>query len=87
MPVPVDRKDDAYFLPLENLNSGLNEVLYIGLVHYSDGLQGAVERLEACKRHYTGTVGVGAECGLGRRPPDQDLATLLNLHKEVAAAI
>ena len=87
MPVPRGRKDDAYFQPLENLELGADETLYIGLVHYTDGVDGSLERLAACKRHYGGTLGVATECGLGRRPPDQDMVTLFNLHKDVAAAI
>lgn len=86
MSVPRHRHDDAYFAPLRDLRFG-NGTVYAGLVHYTDGVPGTLERLAAFKRHFSGPTGVATECGLGRRPADQALTRLLEIHREVAAAI
>jgi hypothetical protein len=86
MPVPRNRNDDAYFAPLRDLSIG-DTTLYIGLVHYTDGIPGTLRRLEAFKRHYNGPSGVTTECGIGRRPPDQDMRTLFDIHRAAAAAL
>jgi hypothetical protein len=86
MSVPRHRDDDSFFEPLERLRLGEGTV-YAGLVHYTDGVEGSLRRLEAFKRHYAGPTGVSTECGLGRRPKDQSLERLLHIHREVAAAI
>ena len=86
MSIPINRDDDAYFEPLRDLNIG-DTSIYAGLIHYSDGVEGSVKRLETFKRYFDGPTGVATECGLGRRPNDQDLITLLNIHHDVAAAI
>jgi hypothetical protein len=85
-PVPRSRGDDDYFKPLENLEVG-DTTLYIGLVHYTDGVEGTRARLATFKKHFDGFFGVAAECGMGRRPLDQDLARLLAIHREVAKAL
>lgn len=84
--VPRHRSDDEYFAPLADLQIG-DATIYAGLVHYTDGVEGSINRLKTFKRYYRGATGVSTECGIGRRPPDQDLITLLKIHQEVAAAI
>jgi hypothetical protein len=86
MSVPRHRDDDAFFEPLRDLRLG-DGTVYAGLVHYTDGVAGSARRLAAFKRHYTGPTGVSTECGLGRRPRDQQLLRLLEIHRDVAAAI
>lgn len=86
MSVPRSRSDDAYFAPLKNADLK-NATLYIGLVHYTDGIAGTRTRLAAFKRYYDGPSGVATECGLGRRPPEQDLKSLLRLHREAVAGL
>ncbi|HUK25448.1 MAG TPA: hypothetical protein VLV49_12770 [Terriglobales bacterium] len=86
MSVPRHRSDDKYFEPLEDLKVG-DTTIYAGLVHYTDGVEGSRKRLEAFKRHFKGSTGVATECGLGRRPKDQQLTRLLEIHRDVAAAI
>ncbi|MGH7907779.1 MAG: hypothetical protein ACREP6_14240 [Candidatus Binataceae bacterium] len=86
MPVPRARDDDEYFKPLTNLKIG-DTTVYIGLVHYTDGVPGSLKRLSTFKKYYSGNAGVATECGLGRRPPDQSLPELLRMHREVAAAL
>jgi hypothetical protein len=83
MPVPRDRKDDAYFEPLRKLRLPPTTELYLGLVHLTDGVAGARLRVEIAKR-YRPEFGVACECGLGRRNPETVLP-LLDLHREVAA--
>lgn len=82
MPVPRDRKDGAYFAPLKNLKLHPETRLYLGLVHFTDGLAGTLERLAAA-REVVGEFGVATECGLGRRDP-ATIPDLLRLHAEVA---
>lgn len=86
MSVPRHRNDDAFFEPLRDLRTD-GTTVYAGLIHYTDGVEGSIERLQAFKRHYDGLTGVSTECGLGRRPADQDLIRLLQIHHDVAAAI
>lgn len=84
MPVPRDRSDEAYFAPLEALELGPQTRLYLGLVHYTDGLPGALKRLEAARR-FVEDFGIATECGMGRRPPET-IAPLLELHARVSDA-
>jgi hypothetical protein len=86
MAVPRHRSDDAYFEPLRDLKFGGGTV-YAGLVHYTDGVEGSRKRLAAFKRYFSGPTGVATECGLGRRPADQSLTKLLEIHRDVAAVI
>jgi len=83
MPVPRSRDDDAYFEPLKELEIG-DATLYIGLVHYTDGVDGTLNRINTFRRHYSGIYGIATECGMGRRPEDQDLSKLLRIHRDVA---
>jgi hypothetical protein len=85
MPVPRDRDDPAYFAPLKNLKLKPGMQLYLGLVHKRDGMEGAKRRIAAAKAFYP-AFGVGTECGLGRRKPE-DIPGLLDLHHEVACAL
>jgi hypothetical protein len=82
MPVPRDRADDAYFAPLKNLRLRPETELCLGLVHYTDGLDGARQRL-ATARKFAERFAVGTECGFGRRKPET-LSELLRLHFAVA---
>ena len=69
LPVPKDRDDDAYFAPLEKLELPAGTQLYLGLVHYTDGLEGGKRRMRTAERHVS-DFGVSTECGLGRRPAE-----------------
>ena len=46
LPVPKARQDDSYFAPLANLEISPDTELYLGLIHASDGLSGARERVQ-----------------------------------------
>lgn len=85
LPVPRDRTDEAYFAPLRNLTLHPETELYLGLVHYTDGVAGARRRIEAAQQ-IVPTFGVATECGFGRRPPET-VPELLRIHAEVAAPV
>lgn len=82
MPVPIDRDDAAYFAPLEKLERPEGTLVFLGLVHLSDGVEGARRRIGAASR-YIRDFGVASECGLGRRSPEW-MDDMLALHREVA---
>ena len=78
MPVPRDRDDDAYFAPLDGLALDPATRLHLGLIHLTDGVEGARRRIAAAERVVTG-FGIGTECGFGRRDP-ATILDLLDLH-------
>jgi hypothetical protein len=82
MPVPKDRDDEAYFAPLNGLRLRDGAQLYLGLVHFGDGVEGATRRMKAASR-FVKDYGIATECGLGRRPPET-IPALLALHRDVA---
>jgi hypothetical protein len=82
VPVPRDRSDDAYFAPLRDLKLQPATKLFLGLVHYTDGVSGTRKRMQTADR-FVGDYGVATECGLGRRV-NQDILELLRIHQRVA---
>ena len=84
MPVPIERDDNAYFAPLDDLELPAETMLYLGLVHLEDGVEGAGRRAQTAIKHVP-RFGIAAECGLGRERPG-DVSALLELHREVAEA-
>ena len=78
VPVPADRYDDAYFSPLRTLDTARVRHVYFGLIHYSEGVDGARRKIGAVEK-YMSNFGVAAQCGLGRRPPDQ-IQRYLEMH-------
>ncbi len=85
MPVPRERTDDAYFKPLGLLDRKHISEVYLGLVHYTDGVEGARRRIEVAEK-YLPQFGIAAECGFGRRPTHQDLLRLIRLHADIIDA-
>jgi hypothetical protein len=85
LPVPRDRDDAAYFAPLSDLSLDSETELYLGLVHYTDGLEGTRRRIAAAQR-LVQDFGVATECGMGRRPPET-IPPLLELHAQVADSV
>jgi methionine synthase II (cobalamin-independent) len=83
MPVPRNRSDDAYFQPLRQLKLSRETELALGLVHYTDGLEGTQRRLETARK-YARNFAIGTECGFGRRKPET-IPGLLRIHAEAAA--
>ena len=79
MPVPRDRDDESYFSPLHNLRLKSGTEFYLGLIHLTDGIEGAERRVAAAER-VVSNFGIATECGFGRRPPDT-VPELLRLHR------
>ena len=82
MPVPRNRADDAYFEPLKRLALRPETQLCLGLVHYTDGIEGTKRRLASAKK-YANNFAIGTECGFGRRDP-RTIPELLRIHAEIA---
>jgi hypothetical protein len=81
IPVPRDRDDDAYFEPLNDLKLRPETELFLGLIHYTDGVEGTNRRIATAKK-FVFDFGIGTECGMGRRPPET-FPELLRIHTEV----
>jgi hypothetical protein len=82
MPVPINRSDDAYFAPLDDLRLRSECRLYLGLIHDADGLPGTLARIAAAQRHVA-DFGIATECGFGRRDPSS-VEALFDLHAALA---
>ncbi|WP_089205273.1 hypothetical protein [Streptosporangium subroseum] len=82
LPVPIGRTDPAYFAPLRDLRLPARTELYLGLVHATDGEDGARRRIDAALTAVD-AFGVATECGFGRRLPES-VPGLLALHAAVA---
>jgi hypothetical protein len=82
MPVPRERTDDAYYEPLRGLKLQPGTELILGLVHFTDGVEGGRLRMEAAQRAIS-KFGISTECGFGRRPRET-IEPLLKLHAELA---
>ena len=79
MPVPIERDDDAFFAPLDQLKLHAGTELYLGLVHGKDGVEGTRKRIAAASKHVHG-FGVACECGIARaRRPDL-VKSILQVH-------
>lgn len=85
LPVPIERDDEAYFAPLEQLGIGEDTELYLGLVHRQDGEDGAKRRIAAASTHVVRQFGVATECGFGRAP-EGTTVPLFDAHRAVSAA-
>lgn len=83
-PVPKDRIDEAYLMPMkETLLPRLDPhtELYAGLIHPHD-LVGTERRLTVARKVLRDDIGVATECGLGRKDQEWldselDIATKL----------
>ena len=82
MPVPRERSDTAYFAPLRRLALGPETELALGLVHYTDGIEGTKLRMDTARK-FVADYAVATECGFGRRAP-QTIPELLRLHLAAA---
>ena len=82
MPVPRGRDDADYFAPLARLALSPATELYLGLIHYTDGIEGGQRRIAAAEKFHQ-EFGIATECGFGRRPAET-VARLLDMHAELA---
>jgi hypothetical protein len=83
LPVPRERTDAAYFAPLTHLSLHPETELYLGLIHLTDGVAGALTRIAAAEQAVQ-AFGVATECGFGRRPAET-VMPLLTLHRSVVS--
>ena len=84
MPVPQDRTDREYFLPLEGLRLAAATELILGLVHHDDA-GGDRARIDAA-RAFVGSFAVASECGWGRTDPAR-VPGLLDSHRRAVEYI
>ena len=82
IPVPKDRTDPAYFMPLKHFKGDTK--LYFGLIHHDDE-EGDLQRMEVAK-NFTTNFGVGTECGWGRTDPKR-VPGLLSSHRKAAEVL
>ncbi len=82
IPVPRERTDPAYFIPLKRFEGDAR--LYLGLIHYDDE-DGDLQRMEVAQNFIT-DFGVGTECGWGRTDPKR-VPGLLASHRKAAEAL
>jgi methionine synthase II (cobalamin-independent) len=82
MPVPIERRDEAYFAPLVDLRLPEKTELYLGLIHAADGVDGTRARM-ATARKYVEEFGIASECGISR---GRDPSVALEFLRVYAAA-
>ncbi len=82
LPVPRGRDDSAYFVPLQSLQLQPETMLFLGLVHYTDGIDGTTRRM-ATAQQVIAQFGIATECGFGRRDP-KTIPELLDMHSHLA---
>jgi methionine synthase II (cobalamin-independent) len=82
LPVPRNRSDDAYFAPLSGLKLHPETRLVLGLVHFTDGLEGTKQRMQSANK-VVADYDIGTECGMARRPRET-IRELLDIHKQAA---
>jgi hypothetical protein len=80
----VFRTIGSMFGSHKNLATRPSTRIFLGLIHFTDGLEGSMRRLRIAER-FIRDFGVASECGFGRRDP-QTIRDLLILHKAVATA-
>jgi hypothetical protein len=84
LPVPRERDDAAYFVPLHALRLPLDARLYLGLIHHAD--EAGDRRRIATARTVTPRFGVATECGWGRTDPAR-VTGLLASHRRAIDAL
>jgi methionine synthase II (cobalamin-independent) len=84
MPIPRGWLDEQYYAPLSSLNLPAGVELYLGLVHYTDGVDGTLTRARAA-RPFVERFGIATECGFGRRD-EKTIPSLLDLLRDSASA-
>jgi hypothetical protein len=86
LPVPIDRTDDGFFAPLEELHLAPATELYLGLVHARDGVPGTVRRIAAAKKR-VGVFGIASECGISRGRSPQLAIEFIKTYAAAAATL
>jgi len=78
MPVPINRADDAYFVPLSKLRLSPGTEVYLGVVH-SDGIDATKRRIAAANK-YVSDFGIATECGIARARTPELVHSLLHVY-------
>lgn len=81
MPVPVERNDDGFFKPFENMQLDGKTEVYLGLVHAKDGAEGTRKRIATASK-YVPRFGIACECGIARARRPELVHLLLAIHAE-----
>jgi methionine synthase II (cobalamin-independent) len=84
MPVPIGRRDDAFFLPLAQLRLAAETELYLGLVHSEDGVAGTQGRIAAARKFCGRPFGIASECGIARNRTPDVVKVMLEVHAAAA---
>ncbi len=84
-PTPLRHPNDGFFRELAGLNPAGRQVLCLGLIHLSDGLEGALHRAALAARYVDGFA-IAARCGFAARNTD-DIPHFLDLHHQVWARL
>lgn len=84
-PVPIDRDDVEFFAPLSQLELEPSSELYLGLIHFHDGVEGAARRIAAAHQ-VRDSFGAATECGWGRREP-ATIGQLMQLHAQICKPV
>lgn len=84
-PTPLRHSDDAFFRPLAGLHPAARDRIALGIVHLSDGVEGALRRAALARPHLP-RFDIATRCGFGARS-DDDIAELLILLERVAAML
>jgi hypothetical protein len=82
---PVGWTQPGPVSPLSRLDLPQGTQVFLGVVHFADGVPGAQRRVDLAGR-FLPSFGVATECGWGRRPP-QTIPELMRIHAAVARPI
>jgi hypothetical protein len=80
----VPQPDDAFFVPLTNLDIGDTKV-YLGIVHHEDTMDDFRRRRDLARKHLP-DFGIGSVCGYGR-VDSADATEVLDLHAADASEL
>jgi hypothetical protein len=82
LPVPIDRDDDEFFVPLKNLKLDAGTEVYLGLVH-EDGAEATKRRIAVASK-YLSDFGIATECGIARQRTNEQVEKLIRIHAETS---
>jgi hypothetical protein len=82
MPVPRNRDDVDFVEPLRDLDVPEETTIVLGLVHFTDGIEGTARRIAAATQ-VRPVFAIATECGMGRRDRET-IEPLLRIHAEAA---
>jgi ubiquinone/menaquinone biosynthesis C-methylase UbiE len=85
MPLPRDRTDAEFLVPLRGLRLQPETELYLGALHPADSDAEAAQRVELA-HEFAGEFGIATPCGWGRLAPER-LDGLIALHERLSRPI